>query len=138
MLKRLINTPAVIAALKTESKQPRAYILVVFAIVYSLISLVNHYNYRTSAFDLGIYSNCLYQYAHLHKNHYPYLHYMFTNALADHFSLYTVFLAPLYYIFGTPTLLYVQILSILFGAVGIYKIVQRKYNVRYLDRKSVV
>ncbi len=132
MLKRLINTPAVIAALKTESKQPRAYILVVFAIVYSLISLVNHYNYRTSAFDLGIYSNCLYQYAHLHKNHYPYLHYMFTNALADHFSLYTVFLAPLYYIFDTPTLLYVQILSVLFGAVGIYKIVQRKYNVGYL------
>ena len=96
----------------TELKKPKNYILLFFCFIYCLISLVNHYNFRTYAFDLGIYSNCLHQYGHLHKNHYPYLHNLFTNFLADHFSLYTVLLSPLHYIFGTSTLLYIQIISI--------------------------
>lgn len=119
-------------------KTPSFYILLAFATVYSLISVVNHYNYRTYAFDLGIYNNCLYQYGHFHKNHYPYLHYMFTNFLSDHFSLYTVILSPLYYLFGTATLLYVQILSILFGAVGVFKFVQSKTTVRFLPEIAMI
>lgn len=122
----------------SELKKPKIYILLFFATIYCLISLVNHYNYRTYAFDLGIYNNCLYQYGHFHKNHYPYLHYMFTNFLADHFSLYTVILSPLYYIFGTPTLLYVQILSVLFGAVGIYKFVKLKFDTPFLPEIAMV
>ncbi len=113
-------------------------ILLFFGIIYCLISLINHYNYRTYAFDLGIYNNCLYQYGHFHKNHYPYLHYMFSNFLADHFSLYTVILSPLYYLFGTYTLLYVQIISILFGAIGIYKIVKSRYNQLYLPEIAMI
>ncbi len=111
-----------------QIKKPKNYILLLFATIYCLISLVNHYNYRTYAFDLGIYNNCLYQYGHFHKNPYPYLHYMFNDFLADHFSLYTVILSPLHYIFGSYTLLYIQILSILFGAVGIYKVVQNRFT----------
>ncbi len=119
-------------------KQKRNLILLFFCIIYCLISLVNHYNYRTYAFDLGIYNNCLYQYGHFHKNHYPYLHYMFSNFLADHFSLYTVILSPLYYLFGSYTLLYVQIISILFGAVGVYKVVQSRYNQLYLPEIAMM
>lgn len=124
--------------LTSPFKSPKNYILLLFTIIYCLISLVNHYNYRTYAFDLGIYNNCLYQYGHFHKNHYPYLHYMFSNFLADHFSLYTVILSPLYYLFGTYTLLYVQIISILFGAVGIYKIIQIRYNQLYLPEIAMI
>ncbi|MBC7694184.1 MAG: DUF2079 domain-containing protein [Burkholderiales bacterium] len=110
----------------------------VFGIIYCLISLVNHYNYRTYAFDLGIYNNCLYQYGHFHKNHYPYLHHMFTNFLSDHFSLYTVILSPLYYILGTPTLLYIQIISILFGSVGVYKIIKHRFNQPFLPEIAMI
>ncbi len=117
---------------------PKNGILLLFGIIFSLISIVNHYNYRTYAFDLGIYNNCLYQYGHFHKNHYPYLHYMFTNFLSDHFSLYTVILSPLYYLFGTPTLLIVQILSVLFGAVGVYKIVKTRFNQPYIAELAMI
>lgn len=119
-------------------QQGRNWILVLFCTIYCLISLVNHYNYRTYAFDLGIYNNCLYQYGHFHKNHYPYLHYMFSNFLADHFSLYTVILSPLYYLFGSYTLLYIQILSVLFGAIGVYKIIQNRYNHYYLPEIAMI
>lgn len=119
-------------------KQGRNWILILFCTIYCLISLVNHYNYRTYAFDLGIYNNCLYQYGHFHKNHYPYLHYMFSNFLADHFSLYTVILSPLYYIFGTYTLLYIQILSVLFGSIGIYKVIKNRYNYHYLPEIAMI
>lgn len=121
-----------------QFKSPRNYILLFFCIIFCLISLVNHYNYRTYAFDLGIYNNCLYQYGHFHKNHYPYLHSMFTNFLSDHFSLYTVILSPLYYIFGTPTLLLIQIISILFGSVGVYKIVKIKSESLFLPEIAMI
>ena len=122
----------------TELKKPKNYILLFFCFIYCLISLVNHYNFRTYAFDLGIYNNCLHQYGHLHKNHYPYLHNLFTNFLADHFSLYTVLLSPLHYIFGTSTLLYLQIISILFGAVGIHKIISHRFNTPFLPEIAMI
>lgn len=121
-----------------QFKMPRNYILLFFCIIYCLISLVNHYNYRTYAFDLGIYNNCLYQYGHFHKNHYPYLHYMFSNFLSDHFSLYTVILSPFYYVFGTSTLLLVQIASILFGSIGVYKIVKKRTESRFLPEIAMI
>ncbi len=119
-------------------KVPKNYILVVFAIIYALISLGNHYNYRTYAFDLGIYNNCLYQYGHFHKNHYPYLHYMFSNFLSDHFSLYTIIFSPLYYIFGSITLLLIQIAFMLFGALGIYKIVKQASAIRFMPEIAMI
>lgn len=119
-------------------KIPKNHILVFFGILYALISLVNHYNYKTYAFDLGIYNNCLYQYGHFHKNHYPYLHSMFSNFLSDHFSLYTMILSPLYYIFGSITLLLVQIAAILYGAVGVYKIVKQASNIEWLPEIAMI
>ncbi len=118
--------------------QKRNLILIFFGIIYCLISLVNHYNYRTYAFDLGIYNNCLYQYGHFHKNHYPYLHSMFSDFLADHFSLYTIILSPLYYVLGSYTLLIVQILSILIGSCGVYKLVKQKYDIAYLPEIAMI
>ena len=63
---------------------------------------------------------------------------MFSNFLADHFSLYTVILSPLYYLFGSYTLLYFQIISILFGSVGVYKIIQFRYNQLYLPEIAMM
>ncbi len=128
----------IFTSIRNTIKKPSFYILFLFALVYSLISIVNHYNYHTSAFDLGIYNNCLYQYGHLHKNHYPYLHNMFNNFLSDHFSLYTIILSPLHYVFGSYTLLLVQIASVLIGAFGVYKIVQQKIGKPFLAEIAMI
>jgi uncharacterized membrane protein len=107
--------------MKSKSGIYLAIILVIFGIIYALISLVNHYYFRTYALDLGLYTNALYKYAHFHladssmfKNVNEYL-------LADHFDLYLIIFSPLVYLFGTYTLLLVQIAAILAGGAGIYK-----------------
>ncbi len=92
-------------------------ITAVYGTVFCLISLVNHYNFRTFGLDLGIYTHGIYCYSHL-KWH------MFTmglegiafNHLGNHFSPIIALFSPLYYLFGTYTLLIVQIAAILFGS----------------------
>lgn len=95
-------------------------IIAVYGIVFCLISLVNHYNFRTYAFDLGLFNNALYDFAHFRNNDYSLIKERFSNPLADHFSLITHLVSPLYWVFGSYTMLIVQIAAILFGAQGVY------------------
>lgn len=90
-----------------------------------MISFVNHYNYHTDAYDLGIYNNSIFQYSHYFNNHHPLGHESVTNFLGDHFSLYTIFFSPLCFLFGTYTLLIVQIATIIIGGLGVYKLVKK-------------
>ena len=92
-----------------------------FGLVYSLISIINHCNFRTYALDLGLYTNALYKYGHLIladslmiKEDHEYL-------LGSHFDLYLIIFSPLVYIFHTYTLLIVQITGVLAGGIGVYK-----------------
>jgi uncharacterized membrane protein len=96
-------------------------IILGFGILYALISIVNHYLFRTYALDLGAYSNALYDYSHLSWNDSTVFKSNPENLLADHFDLYLILFAPLSLIFKTYTLLIVQIVFILFGGLGIYK-----------------
>ena len=104
--------------------KPNRYLLiiiVVFGIIYSLISLVNHYNFRTYALDLGAYTNALYDYIHFQWNDSTAFKEASENLLADHFDLYLILFSPLSLIFKTYTLLLVQIFFILLGGYGVYK-----------------
>ena len=96
-------------------------ILLGFGILYSLISLVNHYLLRTYALDLGAYSNALYDYSHFQWNDSTVFKSIKENLLADHFDLYLIIFSPLSLIFKTYTLLLVQLVFILLGGLGIYK-----------------
>ena len=100
--------------------------IIVFSILYSLISLVNHYLFRTYALDLGVYTNALYDYSHLQFNDSTVFKSTPENLLADHFDLYLIIISPLSLIFKSYTLLIVQILMILIGALGIYKLFSNK------------
>jgi len=91
-----------------------------FTILYSLISFVNHYNFRTYALDLGAYTNALYDYIHFQWNDSGVFKEINDNLLADHFDLYLIFFSPLSLIFGTYTLLIVQIIAIILGGWGVY------------------
>ncbi len=98
--------------------------LLVFGLLYASISLVNHYNLRTFTLDLGLYTNALYDYARFRFNDSLAFKDVPENLLADHFDLYLPLFSPLSFIFGTYTLLIVQIVAILVGSFGIYKLIQ--------------
>ena len=104
-------------------------VLFLFGLLYSSISIVNHYLFRTSAHDLGIYMNALFDYNHFQKNTSTIFTVpLFVNSQNDHFELLPILWAPFYYIFGSYTLVIIQILSILFGSIGVYKLIHVKTN----------
>ncbi|MES2838309.1 MAG: DUF2079 domain-containing protein [Bacteroidota bacterium] len=112
-------------------KRNHKYLIVIFLIygtIYSSISFVNHYLFRTYSLDLGLYNKVLYDYATFSTNNYSVLAHRFPHHLADHFSLLIPLISPFYWIFKSYTLLVFQIVSILFGAYGIYKFLVLKYD----------
>lgn len=101
---------------------PEKYLIVLaFAVIYSLTSLVNHYLFRTYAIDLGIYSNALYDYSHFQWNDSTLFKLVPQNLMGDHFDFYLMIYSPFVWIFGSYTLLIFQIVSILFGGLGVYR-----------------
>lgn len=90
---------------------------------YGAISFVNHYCYRTYALDLGVYTNALYDYAHFQWNDSLAFKSVPENLMADHFDWYLPIFSPFIYVFGSYTLLVIQIVAILFGAIGIYRLI---------------
>lgn len=101
---------------------PEKYLIfLAFAIIYSLVSLVNHYLFRTYAMDLGIYSNALYDYSHFQWNDSGVFKMEPQNLMGDHFDIYLLLYSPFVWIFGSYTLLIFQIASILFGGLGVYR-----------------
>jgi len=124
-MKKIANKPIIIL------------IFTIFSIIFSLISIVNHYLFRTSALDMGVFNHALYNYSHFNLSY-------FTLGLTDqeigviecfgdHFSPFILLLTPFYYLFGTYSLLIVQIAFVLLGAWGIYK-----YASSVLESQSVV
>lgn len=107
-------------------------ILVVFGILFGMVSIVNHLNYRTYGLDLGIYSKAIYDYGHLRMNDCTFFLHEPGNLMGDHFDLYLIVFAPLQFLFGQYTLLIVQILSVLFGALGVYRLLKL-----YTDKELV-
>lgn len=109
------------------------YVIIIalgFFALYSLISLVNNYYFRTYAFDLGIRNNAMFDYTHFKWNQatvlYPYKN--FDNVLGDHFCLLPIIVSPFRYLFGSYTLLIFQILAIIWGGIGIFKYVKLLTN----------
>jgi uncharacterized membrane protein len=97
-------------------------IFVAFCCIFFSINLVNHYLFRTYAHDLGMQTKAIYDFAHLRMN-------LFTLAwvpeevpyFGDHFALLVPLVSPLYYVFGSYTLLVVQVLFVLFAGYGIFR-----------------
>ena len=103
-----------------------------FALIFASITFVNHYCFRTYAFDLGINNNAIYDYAHFRWNDCMVMQPQFTNVLSDHFSLIPVLVSPFFWIFGSYTMLVVQWVGVLFGGYGIYVYFKRKSAKPYL------
>ena len=113
-------------ALTLSTQQKRITLATVFTVagvVYTLISLVNHYLFKTYALDLGLYTHALYDYAHFRAADCSMFKPLPQSLLSDHFDLYLMILSPLVYVFGSYTLLLVQIAATLLGGWGVYKLI---------------
>jgi len=102
------------------------FVLALFGVAYALLSLVNHYLFRTYAFDLGIYNQAVWDYGHLRLS--PSSVMRNNNMLGDHFTLVQVLWGPLYWLFGSYTLLLVQIGLLLLGGYGAYRLHLQRSN----------
>ena len=116
----------------------RTSVIFGFAVIYSIISIVNHYLFRTNAYDFGILNQSLYDYAHFRINHNTVLDPDFGNILSDHFEILMMIFSPLYYIFGSYTLLIVQIVAIIIGGLGINKFIELISNNRKLALAAMI
>lgn len=96
------------------------WMIFAFTIVYALISFVNHLCFRTYGLDLGLYTNAMYDYAHGSMANMDMIWDTKELALADHFDLYLIIFSPLTYLFGSWTLLILQIVAVIVGAKGVY------------------
>ncbi len=106
-------------------------IFLTLSILHLLIPILNHYFFRTYAYDYGVYNFAFYDYAHLQISACPVYHNLYTvSFLQDHFSLTLMVLSPLYWLFqgvlGTYSLLFIQWLFIVFGAFCTYKYIENK------------
>ena len=108
---------------KRQKNITLATIFTVAGVVYCLISLVNHYLFKTYALDLGLYTHALYDYAHFRIDDCTMFKDTPQSILAAHFDLYLVLLSPLVWMFGSYTLLIVQIAAVLLGGWGMYKLI---------------
>ncbi len=94
----------------------------IFFSVYSLISFVNHYQFRTYALDLGMFNHALYSFAHFKANYFTLdVSGAEVNYFGDHFSPITILYIPFYFIFGSYALLVIQVSAIVGGGIGAYQ-----------------
>jgi len=113
-------------------------VTVAFCVIYCLISFVNHYNFRTYALDLGLYTNALYDYIRFQWNDSTVFKVTAENLLADHFDLYLIIFSPLSLLFGSYTLLIIQIFFILLGGLGVYTYFRSYKNTNNLALPAAV
>jgi len=93
-------------------------------VVYCLISLVNHYLFKTYGLDLGLYTHAMYDFIHGRIDDCSMFKETQQSILGAHFDLYLFILSPLVFIFGSYTLLIIQIAAVLLGGWGIYKLIK--------------
>ena len=110
----------------------RLYVHLIFwvlALFHLFIPVYNHFVYRTFCYDLAAYNFAFYDFAHFRNS--PCLFYLFDHPMTfwqDHFSLLLPLISPLYWVlapvFGTYSLLIVQWVFIVAGALFTYRLVR--------------
>jgi uncharacterized membrane protein len=95
-------------------------LLLFFGIIYCAISLVNHYLFRTYTLDLGFYTNALFDYRNFRWNDSSTIFDYQANMLGGHFEPILFLFAPFSFLFGSYTLLIIQIAFLLWAGVCIH------------------
>lgn len=94
--------------------------VILLTILYSALSIIRHNHYQSGAFDLGIFDQAVWQYAHFL---YPYNTIKDRLILGDHFTLTLPLLAPLFYLWDDVRILLIfQAAWIALSSIAIYNI----------------
>lgn len=112
------------------------FILTTAAVFYGLLSIIPHFNFQTNTFDLGIFNQAIQKYANFKfgPNTIREVH----TLLADHLELLLFIFSPLYHLFKSYTLLIIQILFSLFGALGCYLFIKEETKSRFFAISSLI
>lgn len=98
-------------------------VLFFFAVIFSSISLINHFNFRTYGLDYGMFNQALFAYSEGRSATFTQgLYGEEMSYLCDHFSPIMMLLSPVRWIAGSYGLLILQILVLLSSAFFIYRI----------------
>ena len=107
-------------------------ISLIFAVIFSLFSIVQYYSVGTSAYDLGINAQDLWAFIHNGSFYTPLLN---ENIFVQHFTLFKFVQIPLYYLFPSPiTLMIFEDVFIALAGYVVYlistEILKHKINSR--------
>ena len=98
--------------------------IILLSIAYSTLSIVRHNHFQSGGFDLGIYDQAVWQYAHFQ---WPYNTIKDRFILGDHLTLTLPLLAPLFWLWDNARMLLIfQAFWVSLSAMAIYKIVLRR------------
>lgn len=110
-----------------QNKQYKLLLVLLFlGIIHALIAGINHYCFRTYTWDYGYYLQILYDFAHFKSSHITTFNWGNAHPFGDHFSPIMYLWAPFTYLFGSYTLVFIQIAAFSLGGLGIYKYAQQK------------
>ena len=86
---------------KRQKNITLATVFTLAGVVYCLISLVNHYLFKTYGLDLGLYTHAMYDFVHGRIDDCSMFKETQQSILGAHFDLYLFILSPLVFIFGS-------------------------------------
>lgn len=108
----------------------RIYILIIFCVIlsvlYSTLSIVRHMNFQSGGFDLGLYDQAVWRFAHFLE---PYNTVKERMLFGDHLVLTLPFFGILFYMWeDVRMLLIAQAVIISFSAIPIYSIAKKRLS----------
>ncbi len=108
-----------------RSEKPLFLLSILAALVYAFLSCLRHWRFATGGWDLGIHDQVIWEYSKLKV---PASTLMgFSNALGDHFNPILALLAPFYWIFPAPELLFfAQSIAVALSVIAVFLFTQRR------------
>lgn len=118
----------------------KLFIMVIgYTVVLSVISILKHWFFLSTAWDLGIFNQSFWSTVHGRFFYYTVEPWFGDNFFAMHFSPILIFLVPFYAIYPQPeTLLVLQSLIIAMGAVPLYYLAKEVINRSFALKLSLI
>ncbi|MBI5218442.1 MAG: DUF2079 domain-containing protein [Bacteroidia bacterium] len=116
--------------------------LIIFGIIFFTTAIINHYYFRTFAFDYGTYNFVFWDYSHFRVSVCPIYPDKTMTFLQDHFSFTLMYFIPIYWLLnwltGTYTLLIIQTTLILLSGWIVYRLIVLKTGEAWLGLAALL
>jgi uncharacterized membrane protein len=107
------------------------FVVIIFAVLYSLLALVRHNAFQSGGFDLGIFDQAVWQYS---RFQYPYNTVKERFILGDHLTLNLPLLSPLFWFYDDVRMLLVfQAAAVALAGAGIFLLSQKRLKTTFVS-----